>query len=54
MTKGIRIINGREYLLSGRAGSKESAESEATAIRRRGKLVRIIRLRESDYLIYSH
>lgn len=53
MEKGTRHINGKYYLLAGRVSSKESAMSEAHAIRKQGKLARIIKLHDFDYMIYE-
>lgn len=50
---GTRKIGGKFYLLAGRTGSKQWAESEAAEIRRRGNLVRIVKLSEWDFMIYA-
>ncbi|WP_155293137.1 hypothetical protein [Comamonas testosteroni] len=56
MTRGQRVIGGRVYSLGGRVtglNAKELAQQEASAKRAAGKLVRIIKLSELDYLIYE-
>lgn len=56
MKRGQRTINGRVYLLGGRTtglNAKAVALSEASAKRQRGKLVRLIKISEFDYLIYE-
>lgn len=56
MKRGQRVINGKVYNLAGRAcglDAKAVAKSEADAKRVRGKLVRLIKLNELDYLIYE-
>ncbi len=56
MKRGQRTINGRVYVLGGRTvglNAKAVALSEAAAKRKRGKLVRIIKISELDYLIYE-
>lgn len=56
MAKGQRVIEGRVYSLGGRAvglNAKRIAQSEAAAKRATGKLVRIIKLSELDFLIYE-
>lgn len=54
MSKGIRFIDGQEYLLAGRCSSKQSAISEAIELRRFHSKVRIIKVWEFDYLVYVH
>lgn len=56
MQRGQRTINGRVYVLGGRAtgvNAKAVAKSEAESKRQRGKLVRLVKLSEFDYLIYE-
>lgn len=56
MTRGQRTIDGRVYSLGGRAtglNAKAVAQSEAAAKRASGKLVRIVKLSSTDYLIYE-
>lgn len=56
MKRGQRVIDGRVYSLGGRAtglNAKELAQLEASAKRAAGKLVRIIKVNELDYLIYE-
>lgn len=56
--RGVRMIDGREYLLGGR-GDFETAQRGAAAARKRWRLVRIVpagphgRLVD-DWLIYVH
>lgn len=55
-TRGQRTINGRVYNLGGRTtgvNAREVALSEASAKRARGRLVRVIKLSNVDYLIYE-
>lgn len=54
--RGQRTIEGRVYLLGGRAcgaNARNIALSEAAAKRAAGKLVRIIKRSELEYLIYE-
>lgn len=56
MKRGQRTINGSVYILGGRTtglNAKAVAQSEAAEKRKRGKLVRIIKLSNVDYLIYE-
>lgn len=56
MTRGQRVIGGRVYSLGGRVtglNAKKLAQQEASAKRAAGKLMRIIKLSELDYLIYE-
>lgn len=56
MKRGQRVIDGRVYSLGGRTtglNAKELAQLEASAKRAAGKLVRIIKVNELDYLIYE-
>lgn len=56
MQRGQRVIGGKVYNLGGRAvgfNAKAVAQSEAVVKRARGKLVRLIKLNELDYLIYE-
>lgn len=53
-TKGVRWIDGREYLLCGRADSKEGAQSQARALRASWFSVRIVKLWEFDFMLYVH
>lgn len=57
MQRGQRTIGGRIYTLGGRAtglNAKAVAESEARSKRANGRLVRIIKLSNTDYMIYEH
>ena len=54
MAKGIRWIGGRQYLLHGRASSKDRAKQSAQDLRNDGYIVRVVKLWEFDYMIYSH
>ena len=57
MRKGERYIGKKHFLLGGRAtglNAREVAISEAAAKRKRGKIVRIIKLSNVEYLIYEH
>lgn len=56
MKRGQRTINGRVYNLGGRTtglNARSVALSEAEAKRARGKLVRVIKLSNVDYMIYE-
>lgn len=56
MRRGQRTIGSRVYVLGGRCtglNAKALAEAEAAAKRARGKLVRIIKLSNVDYMIYE-
>ncbi len=56
MKRGQRTISGKVYSLGGRAtglNAEAVARSEADAKRKRGKIVRIIKLLSFDYLIYE-
>jgi hypothetical protein len=53
MTKGIRWIDGKQFLLAGMERSKEAAQREADTKRARGHEVRIIKRSEVRYLIYA-
>ncbi len=52
--RGIRMIEGQEYLLCGRCSSKESAIREAEALRKTHIKVRIIKVWDCDYMLYVH
>lgn len=54
MTKGIRWIDGREFLLAGRKSRKEDAKQEAAALRASWAQVRIVKLNDWDYMLYVH
>ena len=54
--RGQRTIAGKVYTLGGRAtglNAKVVAESEAATKRARGKLIRLVKLSNVDYLIYE-
>lgn len=54
--RGQRTIDGRVYTLGGRTtglNAKSVALSEADTKRRNGKLVRVFKRSEFDYLIYE-
>ncbi len=56
MRRGQRTINGKVYTLGGRVlglNAKSVAQSEAQAKRGRGKLVRLVKLSNVEYLIYE-
>jgi len=53
-SKGVRWIDGREYLLCGRESNKEHAQWHATALREQWERVRIVKLNDWDYLLYVH
>lgn len=56
MQRGQRTIDGKVYQQGGRVtglNAKAVAESEAAAKRARGKLVRLVKLSNVDYLIYE-
>ena len=56
MKRGQRTIDERVYSLGGRVtgvNAKSVAQSEATAKRVNDMLVRIVKLSETDYLIYE-
>jgi hypothetical protein len=56
MKRGQRTINGKVCNLGGRVTSlnaKAIAKSEADTKRARGKLVRLVKLSDVDYLIYE-
>lgn len=56
MKRGQRVIGGKVYNLGSRVtgwGAKAIAALEAEAKRARGKLVRVIKLSEFDFLIYE-
>ena len=52
--KGIRMINGQEYMLNGRYSDKEQAQKAADELRYSWSKVRVIKLWECDYMIYVH
>lgn len=52
-TKGVRCINGKYFLLAGRTNTRQQADLEARILRKRGNLVRVIKLWECDYMIYE-
>lgn len=54
MTKGVRWIDGREFLLAGRKSDKEGAERERDALRHSWERVRIVKLSDWDYMLYVH
>lgn len=54
MSRGVRMIGGREYLLCGRVGSKEAATSAARSLRREWMRVRVVKLNDWDYMLYAH
>lgn len=54
MQAGIRMIDGKEYMLAGRTSDKERAQSEAQSLRRSWSSVRIIKIWEYDYMLYVH
>ena len=54
MKPGHRMIDGREYMLNGRFGSKEAAQDVAKSLRARGYLVRIVKLCAYDFKLYQH
>lgn len=54
--RGQRTIDGKVYSQGGRVtglNAKAVAQSEAEAKRGRGKLVRLVKLSNVDYLIYE-
>jgi hypothetical protein len=56
MKRGQRVINGKVYSLGGRVtgfAAKTIAENDAAAKRKRGHLVRLIKLSDVDYLVYQ-
>lgn len=56
MKRGQRTIEGRVYSLGGRStglNAKSVAQSEAATKRARGKLVRLVKLSNVDYLIFE-
>lgn len=56
MQRGQRTINGKVYNQGGRVtgiNAKQLAISEAETKRARGKSVRIIKVSNTDYLIYE-
>jgi hypothetical protein len=52
--KGVRWIDGQEYLLCGRYNDKDSASRAAKINREDWERVRIIKLNDWDFLIYVH
>jgi hypothetical protein len=54
MQKGVRRINGREYLLAGRSTNEDRARQEAKLLRDRYTHVRVIKRWALDYMIYVH
>jgi hypothetical protein len=54
MRRGVRWINGQEYLLCGRHGCKEFAEREAMYLRKSWLKVRIIKRHNWDFMLYVH
>jgi hypothetical protein len=54
MTKGIRFIDGREYLLCGREFTKEKAKQEKAALLASWERVRIVKLSDWDFMLYVH
>lgn len=54
MTKGVRFIGGREYLLAGRTTSRERAEQERTALQNTWQSVQIVKLCDWDFMLYVH
>lgn len=56
MKRGLRVIDGRVYVLAGRVtgvGARNIALDEARKKRAGGKRVRVIKLLAQDYLIYE-
>ena len=56
MQRGRRYINGKCYELAGRVkgwDAQKVAQDEANAIRKRQCLVRLIKVSDSHYMIYS-
>ena len=54
MPRGVRMIAGREFLLAGRTDSKERATADAKALRQEWERVRVIKLRDWDFMLYAH
>ena len=54
MTKGVRFIDGQEYLLCGRTSERDAAERQAKALKSSWSRVRIIKLNNWDFMIYVH
>jgi hypothetical protein len=54
MTRGVRYIDGREYLLAGRTSDHDSALSQAKAMRAYWQFVRVVKLCAVDFMLYVH
>lgn len=54
MTKGVRFIDGREYLLCGRAESKTAALEARKALLASWDKVRIVKVWDYDFMLYVH
>lgn len=54
MRRGVRWIQGREFLLAGRCSDKAKAVIERNALRNSWERVRIIKLWQYDFLLYVH
>jgi hypothetical protein len=54
VTRGIRYIDGQQYMLNGRYDSRERALCEAKEARQYWLKVRIIKVWEHDFMLYVH
>lgn len=52
--RGIRFINGQEYMLCGRTSERDAAQREAKSLRSSWSKVRVIKISNWDYMIYVH
>ena len=54
MRKAVRWINGQEYLMCGRASSKDEAKKEAKALLKSWSKVVIVKYDDYDFAIFVH
>ena len=54
MIKGTRWIKGQEFIICGRAFTKDSARTEKQSLLKEWSQVRIIKLNDNDYALYVH
>jgi hypothetical protein len=54
MRRGVRWIDGREFLLCGRESSREDAERAKKTLRDSWERVRIVKLNNWDFMLYVH
>jgi hypothetical protein len=56
MTRGIRFIDGREYLLAGRFNTRSGAQDAARLFRQKWGITRVLKTphRFGDYSVWVH